>query len=76
MRAAGATPDERMAEAVDLVRSKRDSDGRWLLENPHPGFMHFAMDDGGAPVVRAEHDVTRGFDHSSKAEFDSAAHSV
>jgi hypothetical protein len=46
MRAAGATPDERMAEAIDLVRSKRDADGRWALENPHPGGMHFAIDEG------------------------------
>ena len=46
MRAAGAAKDKRMAEAIDLVESKRDVDGRWLLENPHPGRMHFAMDDG------------------------------
>jgi hypothetical protein len=45
-RAAGAAPDERMAEAIDLVRSKRDASGRWALENPHPGLMHFAIDDG------------------------------
>jgi hypothetical protein len=46
MRAAGAKPDQRMAEAIDLVGSKRDADGRWALENPHPGRMHFAMDEG------------------------------
>lgn len=46
MRAAGAAPDERMAEAIDLVRSKRDADGRWPLENPHPGVVHFAIDGG------------------------------
>src|SRR5260370_409499 len=46
MRAAGAAPDERMAEAIALVESKRDADGRWPLENPHPGHMHFAMDEG------------------------------
>jgi hypothetical protein len=34
LRAAGVTPDARMAEAIDLVRSKRDGDGRWPLENP------------------------------------------
>jgi hypothetical protein len=26
-----------MAESIELVRSKRDADGRWLLENPHEG---------------------------------------
>jgi hypothetical protein len=46
MRAAGAPPDERLAEAIHLVESKRDTDGRWPLENPHPGRMHFAMDEG------------------------------
>jgi hypothetical protein len=35
LRAAGVTPDARVAEAIDLVRSKRDADGRWRLENPH-----------------------------------------
>jgi hypothetical protein len=35
LRAAGVTPDERMSEAIDLVRSKRDAEGRWPLENPH-----------------------------------------
>ena len=46
LRAAGAAPDERIAEAIELVVSKRDADGRWSLENPHPGRMHFAMDEG------------------------------
>jgi len=46
LRAAGAVPDERIAEAIDLVESKCDADGRWPLENPHPGRLHFAMDEG------------------------------
>jgi hypothetical protein len=46
LRAAGAVPDERVAEAIGLVESKRDADGRWSLENPHPGQLHFAMDEG------------------------------
>jgi hypothetical protein len=46
LRAAGAIPDERVAEAIGLVESKRDADGRWPLENPHPGQLHFAMDAG------------------------------
>jgi hypothetical protein len=43
--AAGTAPDERAAEAVELVRSKRGPDGRWPLENPHPGELHFPIDD-------------------------------
>ncbi len=35
LRAADVTPDARVAEAIDLVRSKRDAEGRWPLENPH-----------------------------------------
>jgi hypothetical protein len=46
LRAAGAVPDERVAEAIALVESKRDADGRWPLENPHPGKVHFEMDEG------------------------------
>ena len=46
LRAAGVVPDERVTEAIDLVESKRDANGRWPLENPHPGGLHFAMDEG------------------------------
>jgi hypothetical protein len=33
-----------IAEAVDLVATKRDEHGRWPLENPHPGPVHFEME--------------------------------
>jgi hypothetical protein len=46
LRAAGAAPDERVAEAVELVSARRDADGRWPLENPHPGKLHFPLDEG------------------------------
>jgi hypothetical protein len=46
LRSAGAALDERVAEAIALVESKRGADGRWPLENPHPGRLHFAMDEG------------------------------
>jgi hypothetical protein len=36
LRSAGVAPDERAAEAIDLIASKRDVDGRWPLENVHP----------------------------------------
>ena len=45
-RDAGTAPDARLAEAVDLVRSKRQPDGTWLLENSHPGRIHFPLDEG------------------------------
>jgi hypothetical protein len=45
-RDVGDVPDPRVAEAVDLVRSKQQPDGAWLLENTHPGAVHFTMEDG------------------------------
>ena len=35
LRAAGMNPDARVDKAIELVRSKRDADGRWPLENVH-----------------------------------------
>lgn len=46
LRRAAVTPDERVAEAIDLVMSKRDSDGRWLLEVCYPGVMPVELGDG------------------------------
>jgi hypothetical protein len=45
-RAVGDVPDPRVDEAVDLVRSKRQTDGTWLLENTHRGAVHFELEDG------------------------------
>ena len=44
LRRAGAPPDARAAEAIDLVRQRQDASGRWPLENPHPGAAHFDME--------------------------------
>jgi hypothetical protein len=46
LREADVAPDERAAEAIKLVESKCDADGRWPLENPHSGQLHFALDEG------------------------------
>jgi hypothetical protein len=43
LRSAGVAPDRRVSEAIELVRSKRDSDGRWLLETLYPGVMPIEM---------------------------------
>jgi hypothetical protein len=49
-RASGADPDPRMAEAVAVIRSKRQPDGRWLLDRIHPGRVHFHLEGGvGTP---------------------------
>lgn len=52
LRGAGVEPDERSAEALDLLESKRDPDGRWPLENTHPGRVHFDMEDGDGQPSR------------------------
>jgi hypothetical protein len=46
LRAAGYGPDARLEEAVELVRSKRQGNGTWLLEGTHPGAVHFPLEDG------------------------------
>jgi hypothetical protein len=49
-RRSGCDPDSRMAEAVEVVRAKRQPDGRWLLDRVHPGRVHFPLDgDVGGP---------------------------
>lgn len=46
LRRAGVPPDERVAEAIDVLLSKRDDEGRWLLEVQYPGVMPIAIDEG------------------------------
>lgn len=43
LRRAGVRPDERVAEAIELVESKRGADGRWWLEVRHPDHMPVEM---------------------------------
>ena len=43
---AGITPDERAAEAIKLVASKRGADGRWPLDAQYPGVMPIGMNEG------------------------------
>jgi hypothetical protein len=46
LRSAGVAYDERMAEAIELLASKRGSDGLWPLETRYPGVMPVEMDEG------------------------------
>jgi hypothetical protein len=71
LRRAGAAPDERMTEAIDLLRNKRDGAGRWPLENPHPGAVHVDVEaKAGEPsrwnTLRALR-VLRWADHPAKS---------
>jgi len=51
-RDAESTPDDRLADAIDLVESKRDARGRWPQENTYPGHVYFDMDDGDGQPSR------------------------
>ena len=49
-RHSGADPESRMAEAVEVVQSRRQPDGRWPLDRIHSGRVHFELEGGvGAP---------------------------
>ena len=48
-RGTGAKPDPRMDEAVAIVRSQQQPDGRWLLGRIHPGRVHFDLEELGTP---------------------------
>ncbi len=45
LRSAGTTPDERVAEAIGLIATKHDGDGRWPLDARYPGVMPIEMDE-------------------------------
>lgn len=46
---AGVAYDERMSDALGVIQSKRQPDGRWLMAAPHPGEEHFRMEEVGKP---------------------------
>jgi hypothetical protein len=48
-RAAGLPADPRMDDALEVLEAKRRKDGRWPLQAPHPGQVHFAMETPGQP---------------------------
>ncbi|TAK13899.1 MAG: hypothetical protein EPO32_03835 [Anaerolineae bacterium] len=52
LRNAGVRPDERVAEAVELVTKKRDADGRWPRENIHADPVGLAMEGAAGTPSR------------------------
>jgi hypothetical protein len=40
----GVRPDPRMAEAIELIRAAKQSDGAWLQGGRHPGRVWFEVD--------------------------------
>ncbi|MAT96602.1 MAG: hypothetical protein CL608_05615 [Anaerolineaceae bacterium] len=52
LRRANVTPDERLADAIVLVESKRDANGRFPLETVYPGVMPVALDESAGQTSR------------------------
>jgi hypothetical protein len=52
LRAAGVEPGERVAEAVGLVTSRRNQDGRWPLHGHHPDPVQLDMESGAGNPSR------------------------
>lgn len=40
----GRAPDERMAEAIEVIRAARTPEGTWIQERRHPGRVWFEID--------------------------------
>ena len=52
LRSAGVKPDERVAEAVELVQKRRHQNGRWPLNILHPDRVPFDMEAGVGKASR------------------------
>lgn len=48
-QAVDASRDSRLTEAIDIVRSHRQRDGRWLLEHSYRGKTYFDLEGVGTP---------------------------
>ena len=48
-QAVKAPVDERMQDALDLLKNKQGKDGRWVLNAPWAGVVYFHMEEAGKP---------------------------
>jgi hypothetical protein len=48
-QAARIAYDSRLEPALDVLKSKQRKDGKWPLQNKHPGQVHFDMEKPGGP---------------------------
>lgn len=49
LRLLGGQYDTRLEDALGIVLRKRGPDGRWPLQSPHPGQIHFKMEQSNRP---------------------------
>lgn len=69
----GSAPDARAADAIDVLRSKRQPDGTWRLEYRHPGRSWFETDaEPGQPSKWVTFYATRVLDWWDRATASSA----
>ncbi len=60
LRAAGAEPDDRVTEALDVLESKRDANGRWPLERSYHDEMNVDLGEAvGRPSRWLTHRALR-----------------
>jgi len=52
LRSAGAEPDERVVEAINLVAKAKHQNGRWPLQNPHTDQVNFPMEGPAGTASR------------------------
>lgn len=52
LRRAGVDPDDRLSEALNLLLSRRRSDGTWAIDHVHDGADHFQMERGAGQASR------------------------
>jgi hypothetical protein len=45
----GAQTDARLSDAIEIVLRRRKHDGKWVLQNKHPGKAFFEMEKVGEP---------------------------
>ena len=55
LRDAGVEPDERMDEAIEIVESKRDADGRWPLEHAYHDELLFELGETRGQAEPMDH---------------------
>jgi hypothetical protein len=52
LRAAGVQPDARVEDALHLVESRRQADGRWLLDDAHHEALAFSLGESAGEPSR------------------------
>lgn len=55
--------DQRMNSALEVLLKKQTRDGKWPLQNKHPGQVHFDMERAGKPSRWNTFRVLRVLDH-------------